>query len=254
VNDLRKILSRVRRCVEDYGMIEAGDSVAVGVSGGKDSLTLLCALAKLRSFYPIPFDLKAISLDMGYKADYSKISALCEGLGVEYHVIPTNIKQIVFDTRKEEHPCSLCAKLRRGALNEEAKKLGCNKVALGHHLDDAVETFFMSLFFEGRINCFSPVTYLDRSGVTKIRPLLYVYERDIIGTARRYELPVLENECPANGHTKRQEIKELIRGLGVDYKDLKKLVFSAIQRSNLKGWQKIPEAPRRKSGAPPEIG
>lgn len=249
---MQRILSRVRRCVSDYNMIEKDDVIAVGVSGGKDSLTLLCTLARLQSFYPIPFTLKAISLDMGYNADFSKITAMCEELGVEYHVVPTNIKQIVFDIRKEEHPCSLCARLRRGALNEAAKSFHCNKVALGHHLDDAVETFFMSLFFEGRINCFAPVTFLDRTGITKIRPMLYVYEKEIIGVARRYELPVLASGCPADGYTKRQEIKELIKNLGVDYRDLKKQVFSAIQRSELRGWEATPDTPKRKNGVPPE--
>lgn len=234
---MRRILSQVRRCVEDYQMLSAGDKVCVGVSGGKDSLTLLCTLARLRSFYPEKFELAAVSLDMGYHADWSAVAALCETLGVEFHLVPTNIKQVVFDIRKEKNPCSLCATLRRGALNQAAKDLGCNKVALGHHLDDAIETFFMSLFFEGRLHCFSPVTYLDRAELTKVRPMLYVYEKDIIRFASKENLPVLPSGCPVDGGTKRGEIKALIESLGGQYADVKQQVFAAIQRSDIKGWR-----------------
>jgi tRNA 2-thiocytidine biosynthesis protein TtcA len=250
---LRRILSLTRRCVEDYSMISPGDKIAVGVSGGKDSLSLLCAMARLQKFFPTPFEIVAISLDMGAGADFSGIVSLCRDLGVEYHVVPTNIKQVVFDIRKEPNPCSLCANLRRGALNAAAKRFGCNKIALGHHLDDAIETFFISLFYEGRINCFSPVTYLDRTDLTKIRPMLYVYEREIISFARRADLPVLSSGCPADGSTTRSRIKQFIEGLALDKKDIKKQVFSAIQKSYIKGWQKNTAERRRKSGVELQI-
>ena len=249
---MKKILSLVRRCVEDYDMIEPGDKIAVGVSGGKDSLTLLCAMARLQKFYPVPFEVVGISLDMGYNADFSKISALCAAQGVEYHVIPTNIKQVVFDIRKEKNPCSLCANLRRGWLNNAAKELGCNKIALGHHLDDAIETFFMSLFYEGRIHCFAPIAWLDRSEMTKIRPMLYVYEREIIALAKRIDLPVLASSCPIDGSTARAEIKQLIAGLSTDRKNIKKQVFSAIQKSHISGWEAKPAGRRRKAGVETE--
>ena len=177
---IKRILSFTRRALDDYQMIEPGDRVAVGVSAGKDSLTLLCAMAELRRFYPVPFELVAVTIDMGFEgADFSAIEALCRELDVPYHVIPTEISKIIFDVRKEKNPCSLCAKMRRGALHNAAKELGCNVVALGHHFDDAVETFMLNLFFEGRIGCFSPVTYLSRVGLKLIRPMLYMPEKDV---------------------------------------------------------------------------
>lgn len=246
---MQKLLSYVRRCVDDYHMIADGDTVAVGVSGGKDSLTTLCALAELSKFYPQHFTVKAISLDAGFGGmDFSPVAALCERLGVEYIVRPVPIKEIVFDLRKEKNPCSLCAKLRRGALNDTAKEAGCMKVALGHHLDDAVETFMLSLLYEGRISCFSPVTYLDRSGITQIRPLLYLHERDIRGFARRYDLPVVHNTCPVNGTTKRQEAKELLTTLSATQKDIRERIFGAMQHYPLKGWGPDAAPRSRKSG------
>ena len=195
---MQRILSLVRRCVEDYHMIEEGDTVAVGVSGGKDSLLTLAALAKLRDFYPKKFDVAALTIDSGAPGmDFSPIARLCDALDVPYHVIPVPIYEIVFEYRKEKNPCSLCAKLRRGALSTEMNRLGLKKIALGHHYDDAVETMVMSLFLEGRIGCFQPVTYLDRSQVTQIRPLLYVQEREVRGAVRRLNLPVVKNPCPA---------------------------------------------------------
>ena len=174
---MRLILSHMRRCVEDYNMIQPGDKIAVGVSGGKDSLVLLYAMAKLREFYPAPFELHAVTVHPGpEEMDFSPVAALCEELGVEYHLVRTEIFHIIFDVRKEKNPCSMCAKMRRGAMHNALKELGIGKVALGHHFDDAVETFFLSLFYEGRLSCFQPVTYLDRTGITQIRPLLYCGE------------------------------------------------------------------------------
>ena len=234
---MRLILSHMRRCVEDYGMIQPGDKIAVGVSGGKDSLVLLYAMAKLREFYPVPFELHAVTVHPGpQEMDFSPVAALCRKLDVEYHLVQTEIFHIIFDLRKEKNPCSMCAKMRRGAMHNALKELGINKVALGHHFDDAVETFFLSLFYEGRLSCFQPVTYLDRSQVTQIRPLLYVQEREVRGAVRRLDLPIVKNPCPANGTTKREETKELLLQLEKQFPQLKKKIFGAIQRYPLYGW------------------
>ncbi len=234
---MQHILSLVRRCVEDYDMIQAGETVAVGVSGGKDSVLTLAALAKLRDFYPKPFDVVAVTIDAGAPGmDFSPVRELCGRLGVAYHLVPVPIYEIVFVHRQERNPCSLCAKLRRGALSTELNRRGVDKIALGHHFDDAVETIVMSLFLEGRISCFQPVTYLDRSGITQIRPLLYVQEKEVRGAVKRLELPVVENPCPANGSTQRQEMKELLFQLERQYPNLKKKIFGAIQRYPLYGW------------------
>lgn len=242
---MKKILSYTRRCVEDYDMIQDGDRVAVGVSGGKDSLTLLLALARLQKFYPKKFTVEAISVDMGIEGmDLSPVAELCKELDVPYHIIPTEINQIIFDVRKEKNPCSLCAKMRRGALHEALQELGINKIALGHHYDDAVETFFLSLFYEGRISCFQPVTYLDRTQITQIRPLLYCSEGMIRGVAERLQLPVVHNPCPANGLTKRQEVKDLVGALKADYPNIKEYVFRAMQRFPLPHWDVV-ETDRR---------
>ena len=232
---MNKILSLVRRCVEDYEMISPGDRVAVGVSGGKDSLMLLTALAKLREFYPVPFTVEAITLDMGHAdgrpgMDFSPVEAYCRELQVPYTIINSEIHHVIFDLRKEKNPCSMCAKMRRGALHGALGERGITKIALGHHYDDAVETFFMSLIFEGRLSCFQPVTYLDRTGITQIRPMLYCGENLIRHTAQRLGLPVVENPCPADGNTKRQEIKELIYELQGRYPGLKARAFGAMQR------------------------
>lgn len=234
---MQHILSLVRRCVEDYDMIQAGETVAVGVSGGKDSVLTLAALARLREFYPKPFQVEAVTIDSGAPGmDFTPIRELCESLGVPCHLVPVPIYEIIFVHRKEKNPCSLCAKLRRGALSTELNRLGLSKIALGHHFDDAVETMVMSLFLEGRISCFQPVTYLDRTQVTQIRPLLYVEEREVRGAVRRLGLPVVANPCPANGTTRREEMKVLLRDLEKTYPQLKKKIFGAIQRYPLYGW------------------
>ena len=234
---MQKLLSYTRRAVDHYHMIEEGDRIAVGVSGGKDSLALLVALANLRRFYPKHYEVVAITLEMGYEEmDFSAVQALCDSLGVEYIRVPTQIKQIVFDIRREENPCSLCAKLRRGALHDAALAAGCKKVALGHHFDDVVETYMLSLMYEGRISCFKPVTWLDRRGITLIRPLLYTPEHYIRSFARRENLPIVHNPCPADGNTKRQEVKELLRTLEKENRGLRERIFGAIQRYPLDGW------------------
>ncbi len=234
---MQHILGLVRRCIDDYHMIQPGDRIAVGVSGGKDSLLTLTALARLRQFYPAPFALEAITLDTGAPdMDFSGVAQLCCQLDVPYTVIPVPIYQVVFQERQEKNPCSLCAKMRRGALNTAMVQRGIHKVALGHHYDDAVETMLMSLLFEGRISCFQPVTYLDRMQVTQIRPLLYVKEAEIASKARQLQLPVVHNSCPADKHTRRQEVKELIIQLEQRYPDLKQKLFGAIQRYPLYGW------------------
>ena len=234
---MQHILGLVRRCVEDYRMIAPNDRLAVGVSGGKDSLLTLVALAQLRRFYPIPFTLEAITLEMGMPGmDFSPVAALCEKLEVPYQRIQVPVYQIVFEERREKNPCSLCAKLRRGSLNTALTERGIHKIALGHHYDDAIETLLMNLLFEGRIGCFQPVTYLNRTGVTQIRPLLYCREDEIRRTAERLQLPVVHNPCPADGSSRRQEIKELIGQLEKTYPDLKQKLFGSIQRYPLYGW------------------
>ncbi len=241
---MEKILSLVRRCAEDYDMISPGDRIAAGVSGGKDSLLLLKALAKLRSFYPVPFTVEAVTLDLGGGADYGPIARLCEAEEIPYHLIPTEIQHIIFDLRREKNPCSMCAKMRRGALHAALQERGISKIALGHHYDDAIETFFMSLIFEGRLSCFQPVTYLDRTGITQIRPLLYCGENLVRHTAQRLQLPVVKNPCPADGNTKRQEIKELVYELQGRYPGLKARTFGAMQRLPLPAWE--PKEHRRR--------
>ncbi len=234
---MQKLMGLTRRCVEDYKMIEAGDRVAVGVSGGKDSLVLLTLLAALRRYISTPFDLEAITIDMGLGMDYSGIEKLCADLEVPYTIVKTEIAPIIFEHRKEKNPCSMCSKMRRGALNQAILDRGFNKLALGHHYDDAVETFLMSLLFEGRISCFQPVTNLDRTGIIQIRPMLYIHERTVDNFALRQKLPVIENRCPVDKTTKREEVKKLIYDLSQTYPDLKERIFGAMQRYPLPEWE-----------------
>ena len=231
---MQKIMGLVRRCIEDYHMIAPGETVAVGVSGGKDSLVLLRALAGLREY--MDFSLHAVTIDMGLGMDYSEITKFCEELEIPYTIVPTQIGPIIFDHRKEKNPCSMCAKMRRGALNQAILDLGIRKIALGHHYDDAVETFVMSLVYEGRISCFQPVTDLDRTGIIQIRPMLYVHEKTAENFATRTELPVLKNRCPVDKYTKREEIKQLVYDLSQTYPDLKERIFGAMQRLPLPEW------------------
>lgn len=244
MNELRRILSFTRRAVDDYGMIEEGDRIAVGISGGKDSLTLLCALAEMRIFYPKKFELVAISVDMGFEgADFSQITELCSRLSVPFHVTKTQISQIIFEQRKESNPCSLCAKMRRGALHSAAVELGCNKVALGHHFDDVVETFMLNLFFEGRIGCFQPVTYLSRMNITVIRPMIYMPEKDVRYFASKINLPIMTSLCPEDGNTEREEMKKLLSEIEKKNKGLRYRIFGAIQRGGIDGFHE-PERPK----------
>ena len=234
---MQNILSGVRRAVDECGMISRGDMIAVGVSAGKDSLTALAALKALSAFYPEPFELFALTLDMDadQNTDYSPLREFCGGLGVPFHLKYTDIRRIVFDIRKESNPCSLCAKLRRGILNDAAKALGANKVALGHHMDDFVETFFLNLFYEGRIGTFKPVTYLDRTDLTVIRPMIFTPEKTIAAYAREAGLPVIKSSCPANGHTKRQFAKEYVRELShrLGNPNFREQVLGALRRGGM---------------------
>ena len=238
MNDLNGFTSLVRKGVDEYEMISPGDRIAVGVSGGKDSLVLLCALAHLRRYYPNRFELEAITIDCGFPGmGFEPVAELCRRIDVPYTVVKTDIKEVVFDVRREDNPCSLCSKMRRGALDEKLKSRGCNKLALGHHMDDAVETFMMSLIFEGRISCFRPVTYLDRSDVTQIRPMIYAGEQRIANLCECMGLPVVKTTCPMDRDSKRKEIKDFISSLQEDYPDIKTKIFGAMQRLPLDGWE-----------------
>ena len=234
---LQRLLSLVRKAVDDYQMISAGDRIAIGISGGKDSLALLFALHELQRFYPFPFELCAFTVDLGFGIqDFKAIQALCDDFSIPYTVISTDIAKIVFETRRESNPCSLCAKMRKGALNDMAEQLGCNKIALGHNKDDVVETFFMSLLYEGRLNCFAPVSFLDRKKLYSIRPLMYVPEWECRSFVNKSDIHIVKNPCLADGNTKRQETKELLAELSLRYDNLQEKVFGAIKRSSLKGW------------------
>ena len=218
-------------------MIEEGDHIAVGISGGKDSLTLLYALNGLKRFYPKKFELSAITVDLGYeKFDTSELARLCEELGVPYRVVKTDISHILFEERKETNPCSLCAKMRKGALNDAVKEMGCNKVAYAHHKDDIIETMLLSLIFEGRFHSFSPKTYLDRMELTVIRPMMYVDEADVIGFQHKYNLPVAKSRCPIDGLTKREYAKDLVKQLNREHPGAKNRMFTAILNGNIQGW------------------
>ncbi len=237
MNDLNEFTGLVRRCVDDYGMLCEGDRVAVGISGGKDSLVLLLAMRHLQSYYPARFELEALTADLGFEGmDFEPIADLCAELGIPYTRIKTDIREIVFDVRQESNPCSLCAKMRRGALNTAVRERGCNKLALGHHFDDAADTFLMSLVFEGRLNCFKPVTYMSRADVWQIRPLLYAEERRIAQLAECLNLPVVPNTCPEDETSRRRDTEELLEILGKRYPDIKSKIFGAMQRLPLDGW------------------
>ena len=234
---MQKLIGLVRRCVQDYHMIEEGDRIGVGVSGGKDSVALLAFLAELRKYNDKKFEVEAVTIDMGLGMDYSSIQQLCDRLDVKFNLVKTEIGPIIFDHRKEKNPCSMCSKMRRGALNQAILDRGMNKLALGHHYDDAVETFMMSLIYEGRISCFQPVTDLDRTGIIQIRPMLYIHEKSIDSFAKRNDLPVITNRCPVDKYTKREEIKQLVYDLSATYPDLRERIFGAMQRLPLPEWE-----------------
>lgn len=235
---MQRVLSYLRRAVEDYKLISDGDRIAVGVSGGKDSVLLLCALNAFKRFCGIDFSLVGITLDMGFdeKTDFAPLAEFFANEGIEYRVRETQIGQIVFNVRREDSPCSLCARMRRGALHDAAKELGCNKVALGHNRDDLLETFVMNMLYEGRLGVFAPMTYLDRKDITVIRPLALMPERDVVGAANRLKLPILRQRCPADGETSRQETKEMLLALEKEKRGTMNKIFGAIRRSHLDGW------------------
>lgn len=236
---LQRLMSLARKAIDDYQMIEEGDKIAIGISGGKDSLALLYALAGLRRFYPKKFTLEAITVDLGFpRFDLSEIKRLCDTLEVPYTVVKTDIGEVIFRNREETNPCSLCAKMRKGAFNEEAKRLGCNKSAYAHHKDDVIETMMMSLIYEGRYYTFAPVTYLDRMDITLIRPLLYVNEADIIGFKNIYQLPIQKNPCPADGYTKREYAKDLIKKINEDSPGVAERLFHAVTDGPLPAWNR----------------
>lgn len=234
---LQKLFSLTRQAIDDYQMIEEGDRIAIGISGGKDSLTLLYSLQGLQKFYPKHFELEAVTVDLGYPDfNLEPIRQLCQKLQVPYTIIPTQIGKIVFEERQESNPCALCAKLRKGAFNDRIKELGCNKVAYAHHKDDMVETMLLSLMYEGRFHSFLPKTYLDRMDLTVIRPLIYVSESEVIGFRNKYHLPVAKSPCPADGYTKRQYVKDLLRKLNQENPGVKNRMFSAIVNGYLEDW------------------
>lgn len=225
----QQMLSKLRRGITEYSLIKDGDKIAVGVSGGKDSVTLLELLAKFRRFSPQKFELIAISVDLRFNntpTDFSKIQRLCQELEVPYHIVSTDIAEVVFNVRKEENPCALCSKMRKGALNDKAHELGCNKVALGHHADDLVDTFIMSMLFEGRLSTFAPKSYLSKTELTLIRPMLFLGEADIIGYSKH--LPIVKSSCPANKNTRRESVKNMIKLMGKEVNNVREMLFSAL--------------------------
>ena len=244
---LQRLLSLTRQAVDDYALIDSGDKIAVGISGGKDSLTLLYALHGLKRFYPKEFELSAITVDLGFENfDLSPVRSLCSELSVPFTVVPTDIGKILFETRKESNPCALCAKMRKGALNETAQQMGCNKIAYAHHRDDLIETMLLSLIYEGRFYAFSPKTFLDRTELTVIRPMIYVSEADVIGFKNRFSLPVCKNPCPVDGKTKREYVKQLTKQLNLQAPGVKERLFHAITEGNIEGWpdKKLPNNAR----------
>ena len=234
---LQQLLSVTRKAIDGFGMIEEGDHIAVGLSGGKDSLALLTALRELQRFYPKKYSLTAVTVDLGFpNVDYSLLEDFCVEKGIPYKRVETAIADIVFYERREKNPCSLCAKMRKGALNDAVKALGCNKVAYAHHKDDIIETMLLSLLFEGRFYAFSPKTYLDRMDLTVIRPMMFVDETDVIGFQHKYDLPVVKSRCPIDGYTKRQYAKDLVRQLNRDHHGARQRMFTAILNGKIKGW------------------
>lgn len=236
---MQRILGYMRKAIKEFDLIHDGDRVCVGVSGGKDSLVLLVGLHRLRSFIGIDFTVCGVTIDPGFggkEGDYTAVQEMCSQLGIEYHIVRTQIGEIVFDIRKEPNPCSLCAHLRRGALQDAAVEFGCNKLALGHNMDDTVETFFMNLFNEGRIGCFSPVTHLETKDIYMIRPLVLAPEKDVRRAARRENYPVVRSICPADGHTNRQRTKEFVNDMQRKDHGFRERIFGALRRGDIDGW------------------
>lgn len=240
MKELQKVMSKVRRAVQSYDMISDGDKIAVGLSGGKDSIALLYALWHMRDFFPKKYDVVGISVDLGFRDSMGLFDPLldfCLKHGIEYRIVKTEIASIVFDERKESNPCSLCSKLRRGALSTESAAIGANKIALGHHLDDAVETFMMSLWHEGRIGCFSPVTWYDDRNISVIRPLIYTKESDIRSLVKKAALPCVKSLCPEDGNTEREHIKEYLHSFDREHRGLYRRILGAMERGEIDGWR-----------------
>lgn len=236
---MQQLLGMMRKAIVDYNMIENGDRVMVGISGGKDSVALFTGLVRLQQFIGIDYEVVGVTLDPGFDGivqDYSAIEGLAESLGARYTVKHTDIGHVVFDIRNEQNPCSLCARMRRGALHDMAKELGCNKVALGHHADDATETLMMNLFNEGRIGCFSPVTYMSRKDITVIRPLIYAGEKDVMHAIRINDLPVVKSKCPVDKTTNRQWTKDFLSQMEQEHPGITKRIYGAIKRGHINGW------------------
>lgn len=236
---MQRILGYMRKAIQEFDLIQDGDKIAVGVSGGKDSLVLLRGLYLLKRFIGIDYELTAITLDPqfgGIPGNYEPVRKLCQEMGIPYYLKPTDIGQIVFDIRKEPNPCSLCARMRRGALHDAAIEMGCNKIALGHHYDDVVETFMMNLFNEGRVGCFSPKSYLSRKDLWMIRPLVFAPEKEVRKAAAKCELPIVKSKCPADGHTSRQQMKEFLLEQEKQSDGFKYRLFGALRRSGIDGW------------------
>ena len=239
---MQRLEGLMRKAIQDYGMIAPGDRVCVGVSGGKDSVALTVGLAHLRRYMKIPFELVAVSLDPqfgGQSTDYGPLEQLFAQLEIPYEIRRSGIGQVVFDIRKEPNPCALCAKMRRGLLHNTAKELGCNKVALGHHLDDAIETFYMNLWGEGRLGCFSPVTYLSRKDLTMIRPMILATEAEVRKAVRSADLPIVKSVCPADGATRRQEMKDYVARMCQKDRAFRQKMLGAMQTADLDGWMPL---------------
>ena len=234
---MQRILSYMRKAIDEYNMIESGDKIAVGLSGGKDSITLLMGLKNLQRFYPNPFEIVAISINPGFDFFNSEfLKKICDDIGVQYIEEESHIKEIVFDIRNERNPCSLCANLRRGILNSTAIREGCNKIALGHNEDDVLETFFLNLLYGGNINTFAPKSYMDRSKITLIRPLIYAPEKSIKTFIKKNDIEVMPKCCPMDGVSKREDMKKLIWDFQKEIPNVKANIYGAIKRSNIKGW------------------
>lgn len=236
---MQMLMSRMRAAMQKYDMINEGDKIAVGVSGGKDSLALLYALAELRRFYPVKYDITALSVDPRFNnedGDFSEIETLCKELQVEYIIKRTELAHIIFETRKEKNPCSLCARMRRGILHDMAKEAGCNKLALGHHMDDAAETFMMNLLSGGTAESFRPVTYLSRKDMYVIRPMIFATEKEVSSAARKQELPVVKSRCPNDKESERENIKNLLLSLEKTYPAVKEKIIGALQKGQISGW------------------
>lgn len=234
---LQQLLSQTRKAIDDYRMIDSNDKIAIGISGGKDSLALLYSMQALKKFYPKPFSIHAITINLGYEDfNLKPITQLCRELEIPYSIVDTQIAKIIFEERKESNPCSLCAKMRKGALNQEIIKLGCNKVAYAHHKDDFIETMLLSLLFEGRFYSFPPKFHLDQMNLTVIRPLMYVSEKDIIGFKNKYNLPVVKSSCPVDGNTKREYVKQLVKQLNKENPGTRERMFNSIIKGNIFDW------------------